>query len=150
MVTSAESGAMTSATFGPGKEDDFGTGGKGCTYSSPTLRIVSVQAARGTSSAEAQAYWAQEQAKIPALLQRAAQAPAAVHLTIHVTPLTGFGDRAALISGSESLGGMTLSVSGMYLLKGPTFVGFEAMALNHPAPTTSAVEAEAKTVLGRM
>jgi hypothetical protein len=150
MVTSAEAGTLARATFGPGKEADWGTGGQGCTYSSATLQIVSVQAARATSAAEAQANWAQEQAKVPALLERAAQAPAAVHLTMHVTPLTGFGDRAALISGSESLGGMNLSVSGMYLLKGTTFVGFEGLALNHPAPTASAVEAEAKTVLGRM
>ena len=147
MVTNAEASALAGASFGPGKKSN---GGSDCTYSSPTLRLVSVQAARANSAAEAQAYWAQEQAKLPDLMQREAQAPAAVHLTIKVTPLSGFGDRAALISGSATLQGITLAVNGMYLLKGATFVGFEAMAFNHPAPTTAAVEAQAKTVLGRM
>lgn len=147
MVTGTEASALAGASFGPGKKSN---GGSDCTYSSPTLRLVSVQAARANSAAEAQAYWAQEQAKLPDLMQREAQAPAAVHLTIKVTPLSGFGDRAALISGSATLEGMTLAVNGMYLLKGATFVGFEAMAINHPAPTTAAVEAQAKTVLGRM
>jgi hypothetical protein len=144
MVTSAEASAMAGASFGPGKKSNDSSD---CTYSSPTLRIVSVQTARGTSAAEADAYWSQEQARLPALLAREANAP---NINLHVTPVSGFGDRAATVSGSVTIQGIALTVNGMYLLKGATFVGFEAMAINHPAPTTAAVEAQARTTLGRM
>jgi hypothetical protein len=143
MVTSAEAGALTGGSMGPGKK---ASDASLCTYSSPTGHI-SVQTARGTSVAEAQAYWVQQQAQLPKLLQEVASVPG---IALHVTPVAGFGDRAALISEKASLSGVTLIVTGMYLLKGATFTGFEVMELNHPAPSTAAVEAEAKTVLGRM
>lgn len=150
MVTAAEAGTLTGATFAAGKAEAWGSGGKGCTYSSPTLQIVSVQTARAQTAAEAQAAWAKEQAQIPTFLEQAAQAPASAHLTTNVTPLSGYGDQAALISGSGTLQGVTLTVSGIYLLKGATFVGFEALAIGHPAPSAAAIEAQATTTLGRM
>ena len=143
MVTSVEASALAGTALGPGKKSN---GGSDCTYSS-TKGLVSVQTARGTSAAEAQAYWAQEEAQVPKRLQQATNAPG---LVVRFTPVSGFGDRAALASENASFQGMTFSVRGMYLLKGATFTGFEVMALNRPAPSTAAIEAQAKTVLGRM
>lgn len=143
MVTSAEATTLTGSSMGAGKK---ATDASLCTYSSPTGHL-SVQTARGTSVAEAQAAWTARQAQLPQLLQEVGSVPG---MALHVTPVSGFGDRAALISEKASLQGVTLSVTGMYLLKGTTFTGFEVIELNHPAPSAAAVEAEAKTVLGRM
>ena len=64
--------------------------------------------------------------------------------------VSGLGDRAAFASGSASAAGQTIGLSGIYLLKGATFLAFQDVLLGHAAPSASAMEAEAQKALARV
>jgi hypothetical protein len=46
--------------------------------------------------------------------------------------------------------GQAISFSGIYLLKGATFVGFQNLLLGHAAPSAGAMEAEGQKALSRV
>ena len=63
--------------------------------------------------------------------------------------LPGF-DRAALGAAATTILGRPFNVSGIFLLKGATFVAFSDVVVGQPAPTSDALQSEAQTVLGRL
>ena len=48
------------------------------------------------------------------------------------------------------MAGQNVAISGIYLLKGPTFLGFQNVAVGKPAATTEALTAEAQVALARL
>ena len=54
------------------------------------------------------------------------------------------------MSGSTSAAGQSIALSGIYLLKGVTFLAFQDVLLGHTAPGESAMESEARTALSRV
>ena len=62
----------------------------------------------------------------------------------------GFADGAAYMVGSVTVAGKTIKGSAIYVLKGTIFFGFNDLALNQPAPTSAAMQAQAQIVLGRL
>jgi hypothetical protein len=149
LVTAAEASALSGASFGAGIEETTGSNGTGkrCTYGSQTKNVFFVQVASAGTAAEAQAQWAAEEAEVDARLASGFGAELNANLT--KTDLTGFGDRAAVGTGSETIQGQTVSGGVIYLIKGPNFLAFGDLTLG-TAPTADALKAQATTSLGRM
>ena len=96
----------------------------------------------------ARAEWSGEQARARALAQR--KLPAGVHLALNLKNVPGLADRAATAHGVSSLYGHTIGLSGIYLLKGATFLAFQDLLLGHAPPSTASMESEARTALSRV
>ncbi len=148
LVTRAEASALASATFGAGKEEAFGGGGKGCVYGAQTLNVLTVEVAQASDPAAAQAAWSTEQAKAQDALKQGA--PAGAPVTLKTAALSGLGDRAATATATAKIAGQTISISGIYVLKGAVFFAFQDLVLGRSAPATGALSSEATTVLGRL
>lgn len=148
LVTSSEASALAGTTFGPGQEEASGQGGKRCVYGSQTTNVFMVEVGQAASPAAAHADWSAEQARAQALINK--KLPAGISLSAHTQKISGLGDRAALASGSASAAGQTIDLSGIYLLKGATFLAFQDVLLGHPAPGAAAMEAEAQKALARV
>ena len=148
LVTRAEASALASATFAAGKEEAFGGGGKGCVYGAQTLNVFTVEVAQASDPAAAQAAWSTEQARAQAALKQGA--PAGAPVTLKAAPLSGLGDRAATATATAKIAGQTISISGIYVLKGAVFFAFQDLVLGRAAPATGALRSEATTVLGRL
>ena len=67
-----------------------------------------------------------------------------------LTTQSGIGDRALTGTWSTSLAGRTIGMSSIYLLKGPSFLAFGDVQLNHPAASAAALKAQANTSLSRL
>jgi hypothetical protein len=147
LVTSAEASALEGTSLGTGTESDT-DGGKRCVYAAGTAGGFFVQFAQASDAASAQSDWAQEQASAQSLVQQ--QLPAGVSANFTTNDLSGLGDKAAAGSASIDAAGHTIAISTIYLLKGPDFLAFGGSALDKPAATTDALEAQAKTSLARL
>jgi hypothetical protein len=149
LVTADEASALASATFGAGTAGSTSGGALTCTYGGQTTSVVQVIVAQASDATTAQADWAQEQAQAQAALTKAA--PAGVNLTFNLsdTAVTG-ADRAAVASAKVTVGGVTVGVSAIYVLKGATFFTFSDLAVGHDAASASALEAQALTSLARI
>jgi hypothetical protein len=148
LVTSSEASALAGTTFGPGQEEANGKHGKRCVYGSQTTNVFTVEVGQAASPAAADADWSAEQARAQALINK--KLPAGISLSAHTQKISGLGDRAAFASGSAAAAGQTIGLSGIYLLKGATFLGFQDLLLGHPAPSAAAMEAEAQKALARV
>ena len=69
---------------------------------------------------------------------------------INITELPNLADGAAFLGGSYAVSGQTFNISSIDVLKGTIFFGFNDLALNQPAPTSAAMQAQAQIVLGRL
>ncbi len=143
LIPAGEASQLAGATFGAGAESTTSGNGKICTYGAQTLNVFEVVVGQAPDAATAQAEKAAAEAKIKS--QAGAAGP-----NINFIELPTFGDGAAYTSGSLSIQGQSLSISGFYFLKGTNFVGFSDLAYGHPALTLAAMQAEATTVLGRL
>lgn len=148
LVTSSEASALAGTTFGAGKEEANGNNGKECVYGSQTTNVFTVEVGQDPSPTAAQADWSKERARAQRLLTK--KLPAGISLSVNTKDVSGLGDRAAVAAGSASAAGQTIGFSGIYLLKGATFVGFQNLLLGHAAPGASAMEAEAQKALARV
>jgi hypothetical protein len=148
LVTSSEASSLAGTTFGPGQEEPSGTNGKRCVYGSRTTNVFMVEVGQAATAAAARADWSTEQARAQALINK--KLPAGISLSAHTTRVAGLADRAAVATGSASAAGQTLGLSGIYLLKGAPFVAFQDVLLGHAAPTSAAMESEARTALSRV
>lgn len=92
-----------------------------------------------------QADWSKGQARAQALVSR--KLPAGISLSVNTRNVPGLGDRAATATGSTSAAGQTLGLSGIYLLKGATFLAFQDVVPGRAAPGAAAMEAEAQKAL---
>jgi hypothetical protein len=152
LVTGSEASALAGTTFGTGTEqtnsDSSGTS-KTCVYGSQTLNVFAVTVAQATSASAAQSDWSQEESRAQALLGKDVPSGISMNFNVNDVNVTG-ADRAAVGTISETIGGQALNAGAIYLLKGATFVTFSDLVLGHPAPGAAALEAQAKTTLGRV
>jgi hypothetical protein len=146
LVPQAEASTLAGASFGPGKEETAGLS-KRCTYGGQTLNVFTVEAAEATDATAAQAAWDDAQAQVNTELKQ--QVPAGVNLAVANTAVTGIGDKAAVVSGTATIQGQTIGISGIYVLKGAKFFAFQDLKLGTP-PSAAAMEAEAQQALGRL
>ncbi|HYM96311.1 MAG TPA: hypothetical protein VET26_03335, partial [Candidatus Sulfotelmatobacter sp.] len=67
-----------------------------------------------------------------------------------VVQIQGIGDTAAQVQASGAIGGGTLNICGIYVLKGATFFTISEVALNRAVPSSDTMQKQALTVLGRL
>jgi hypothetical protein len=141
LVPASEASSLSGASYGTGAESTSGTG-KLCTYGANTFNIVTVVVGEAPDASTAQS---DEQDFVAQLQQAAANG-------LTVTELPGFasGADAATVEGSASVGGQTVSVSAIYVLKGTTFFAISDVVINGTAPSSADLQSEAMTVLGRI
>ena len=145
IISAAEAGTLAGVTFGAGKETTTEGNARICTYGSSTPNVFSVEVAIAPDVATAQAGEAAAQADLKASADQFGK-------DVKVTQLPGFaaGADAVLMEATASLGGKTLGVRAIYVLRGTTFFGFSDLALDTAPPSADAMKAEATTVLGRL
>jgi len=150
LVTPAEASALAGTTYATGMEQTTDTGGRICVYGYQTLNVFMVLVAQSPDTATAQTGWDTEQARVQNLIQ--GNLPPGANVTLNASTDAGLDgyDRSATASASGVIGPRTLNVSGIYLLKGPTFVSYSDLLLDSAAPTTDALATQAQTVLGRL
>jgi hypothetical protein len=146
LITAQEAGQLAGATFGTGKETTTEGNGRICTYVAGATNVFSVEVAVAPDEATAKAAEAAAQADL------AAQAAKLAGKSVTVTQLPGFapGADAILAEATVSLGGNTLGVRAMFVLRGTTFFSFSDVDLKGSPPSADAMKSEAMTVLGRL
>ena len=150
LVTSQEASALTGAAYGAGREDQYSGGGKGCVYGYQTLNVFMVIVAQAADAGTAKAEWTQEQSRAQSALLQLGGSAATVNINFNdVSNLTG-ADMAAVGTGIATVSGHTFSASAIYVLKGATFFNFSDLVYGHAAPSVTAMETQATTVLGRV
>lgn len=150
LVTQQEASQLAGATFGAGKPETISTGARMCTYGAQTPNVFMVEVAVASDAATAQAEWAQEEAKAQAGLQQLV-AGAGANVTLNAGDISLSGaDRAAAATSNATIGGRTISISAIYVLKGPVFFMFSNLVLDKQAPTTAQMQQQAQTVLTRI
>jgi hypothetical protein len=132
------------------EETDSG-GGQICVYGYQTLNVFEVLIATAPSAESAQAQWAQEESKVQAILNQSVSQAQGLNVSLSVNDVTiTAADKAAVGTASATYAGRTFSAAAVYLLKGPVFLSFSDLVVDHPAPSASAMQAEAQTALGRL
>jgi hypothetical protein len=139
LVTVQDASTLTGVNYGAGLEQPA-NGEKQCIYGYQTTDVFVVGIAQAPDLATAQA----DEAQAQALLQNTA----GNGLTF--TQLQGVGDAAAEVQASKSANGTTLSICGIYVLKGTIFFFISDAAANHAVPNNAALQAEATTVLSHL
>jgi hypothetical protein len=107
-----------------------------------------VEVGQDQSSSDAQAQWSSAEAQARKLLQR--KVPAGITVNVQTADVSGLGDKAATVYSRNSIAGRKFGISGIYLLKGATFVAFQDLLLGGAPPSTSALQAQARTTLSRV
>ena len=146
LIPQAEASALAGASFGPGTVETAGLS-KRCTYGGQTLNVFTVEVAEAADATAAQAAWNEAQAQVDAELKQ--KLPPGINIAVANTNVSGIGDKAAVLSGTATIQGQTIGISGIYVLSGAKFFAFQDLKLGTP-PTQAAMEAEAKVALGRI
>ena len=151
LVTQQEASQLAAGTkFPAGTEETTSGGAKMCVYTGQNVDVFMVEVAVASDTATAQADWAKQEAEAQAGLQQfVAQSGASVNFTAGEMSVPG-ADKAAMATGNGNFLGHTLSITAIYLLKGPVFVTFSDLARDKAAPTPASMQAQAKTVLSRI
>jgi hypothetical protein len=150
VVTQSEASQLAGTSYGAGKEDTTPSGSKICWYGWQTLNVFQVLVATSPSATAAQAEWDQEKSQVQTQLQKASTVPGLI-VTVNISDTTLSGaDRAAVGTVNESYHGHTISASALYLLKGAVFLAIVDLVVDHPAPSSAAMESEGQTALGRL
>jgi hypothetical protein len=137
LVTQQEASALTGASFGKGTEETESGNGKRCIYGAQTKNVFEVIVAEAATTAEAQ------QVKNELLAE--AQQKLGAALNLHA--ISGLADSAEQISGT--LNGL-VNLDGIYVLKGTFGFALVDIVVGHAAPSGSAMQAQAQTVVGRL
>lgn len=151
VLTAAEASALAGVTFGPGLEEDTGTAdtpGKRCTYGAKTTNVFFVQIATAADASSAAALWDQERAAVSDELTKAAPPELNLHPT--ATDVPGLADKATIVSGTATLEGHTFAGTSIAMLDGANYLSFGDLTVDAPAPTATAMEAQAKVSLARL
>jgi hypothetical protein len=150
LVTAAEASSLAGASYGAGLKQANTGGSNTCIYGYQTLNVFMVTVAIASDAATAQAEWAQEESQAQAQMTKVASAPGVtVNISTSDVTLTG-ADRAAVGTGTASLGGHTFAGAAVYALKGAIFFTFSDLTVDHAAPTSAAMQGEAETVVTRL
>jgi hypothetical protein len=147
-VTQDEASTLAKATFGAGKEETTDGGGKICVYGSQTTNVFTVEVAEASSGAAASAEWTEEVTEAETKIESAL--PPGVHVNFDTSNVSGIGDMAATLTGTETLLGKPINFTGIYVLSGPTFFLIGDLVLGQPSPAVSDMEDQARTTLGRV
>ena len=148
LVTQDEASTLAKATYGPGQESTTPGGAKECVYGSQTLNVMDIIVAQAATPEEAQADYTTEQAQAQSLI--ATRLPAGIHVDLNTANTEGIGDKAATVTGSETLLGKQISFTGIYVVSGPTFFTIGDLVVGAAPPTATAIQDQAKVVLGRI
>jgi hypothetical protein len=145
LVTAAEVTTLTKATFTSGQASDTSDGGKLCAY---TQAGVVFEVLVGTFSDAATAQ-AQEPAFKAQLESGLAQAGV---VSPTLTELPGFETNvdAAVVTGSATVQGVTVSAIAIYMLKGAVFVAISDVQIGGTMPTSADMQTQAHTTLSRI
>jgi len=146
LVPAAEASSVAGVTFGPGQGSTAGVS-KRCVYGAQTLNVFTVEVEQAADASTAQVAFTQAQAQAQAEVQQ--QLPPGINANFSTADVAGLADKAVTASGTATIGGQTLGISGIYVLKGATFFAFQDFRRGSP-PTAAAMEAEAQMVLGRI
>lgn len=142
LMTQQEASQLTGESFGPGKEG--GGGGvapRSCIYGAQTKNVFIVIVVQGSSVQ-------QVQTMRNAML---AQIRSSGSGTLPLTTVPGVGDNAQAVYGTILAGnGGSLDASGIYVLKGTIAFALVDETSIGGRPSTAALAAQAKTVLGRL
>jgi len=150
LVTQQEASQLAGTTYAAGTKEAISSASSMCTYGAQTLNVFTVEVAVAPDATTAQADWAQEEAKAQAGLQQlVAEAGGSVSLNAGDITLPG-ADKAATAIATANISGQTLNISAIYVLKGAVFFTFADLVAGKPAPTASAMAAQAQTVLTRV
>ncbi len=150
LVTAAEASSLAGASYGAGLKQANTGGSNTCIYGFQTLNVFMVTVAIASDAGTAQAEWAQEETQAQAQMLKGASVPGVtVNISTSDFSLTG-ADRAAVGTGTASLGGHTIAGAAVYALKGPIFFTFSDLTVDHPAPTSTAMQGQAQTVVTRL
>jgi hypothetical protein len=114
--------------------------GKTCVYGAQTSNVFNVVVGQAPDVATAKAGEAAAEASLQKLAGSGVQ----------FTKLPSFADGAVYVSESVTVSGQTINLAAFYALKGTVFFGFSDFALDHAAPTSAALLAQAQTMLGRL
>lgn len=139
LFTRDEASALVGVTFTKTTRDDVPGGERRCIYnaSGNTFTVIVVQAA---SVAQAQT----EKDKVLADAQQNLPEPATL------TPVPGLADDAQALTATFSGPTGTLSLAGLYVLRGTVGFGLVDTAAGTAVPGTAALVTQARTVLGRL
>jgi len=148
LVTSSEASSLAGTSFGTGREEKAKGGGRICVYGYQTTNVFTVEVGQDKSSSDARKQWARTEAKARTLLQH--KVPAGISVHVQTADVSGLGDRAATVFSRDDIAGHKFGISGIYLLKGATFVAFQDLLLGGAPPSTSALQAQARTTLSRV
>ena len=144
LIPSQEASSLAGASFGTGREGTVSGGGKTCTYGSQTTNIFFVEVVQAPDTASADAAEQQFLSDLQANLQQLSSEG------LNVTQLPNFADGAVLAQANINAGGMSFSGSAFAFRKGTIFFGFSDVAVGSPAPSSTDLQSEATTVLGRL
>jgi hypothetical protein len=139
LMTAQDASTLTGVTYPSGMEQTA-NGIKECIYGYQTQDVFLFGIGQAPDAATAKAYATEAEAQF----QQAANGG------IPVTQVQGVGDAAAVLQGSYSANGTAVNASAIYVLKGAIFFGMSDVAVNRAVPTSSALQAQALTVLGRL
>ena len=145
LVTSQEASALAGVSFGAGTEGGVPGGEKSCTYGAQTTNVFTVNVAQApdadTAKADKAAFLADLQANLQQLTSEG----------LTVTQLPDFADGATFAEVHVSAQGITVNGSAIGVLKGTIFFGFSDIVMgNAAAPSSTAMQSEATTVLTRL
>jgi hypothetical protein len=144
LIPSQEASSLAGTSFGAGTEGTVPDGGKTCTYGSQTTNIFFVEVVQAPDTATADAAERQFLSDLQANLQQLSSEG------LNVTQLPNFADGAVLAQANINAGGMTINGSAIAFRKGTIFFGFSDVAVGNPAPSSTDLQSEATTVLGRL
>ncbi len=145
LIGSQEASAFTGASYGQGVEGSIPGGIKTCSYGESTSHIFIVDVAQASDLSTAKTYRDQF------LQDLQANAQQLTSQGLNVTQLPSFADGAVIASADINGGGITLSASAIGVSKGTVFFGFSDTVLDGgSAPSSTALQAEATTVLGKL
>ncbi len=144
LISSQEASSLAGASFGEGVEDTNPGGGRSCTYGSQTTNVFIVEVVQAPDKATV------DTAKSQFLNDLKSKMPELASAGVQVTQLPNFADGAIFGQLSLNIGGATINGSSFGFTKGTIFVGFSDLAVGSTAPSSTAMQSEATTVLGRL
>ena len=142
LISSQEASSLSGASFGAGLEETLSGGARTCTYGAQTTNVFYIEVAQAPDKATADADKTQFLADLQANLQKLTSGG------MNITQLPNFADGAV----TAQVNNTTIGVDGIAFgfLKGTVFFGFSDLVLGAAAPSSTAMQTEATTVLGRL
>jgi hypothetical protein len=150
LVTAAEASTLAGTSYAAGVEQANSGGSNTCVYGSQTLNVFQVTVAIASDAGTAQAEWAAEESQAQAQMTQTVGAPGAIVIVnISDFSLTG-ADRAAVGTGTITIGPQRIAGTAVYALKGPIFFTFSDLSVNSAVASATAMQGQAQTVLTRL